>query len=1465
MTFLNANNSNSNEGDSYVRSQAKAESTGSTTRRFLDHGRFGLVFACLVALCAFLGSSAPAFGAVPAKSVTGFFGATGSAGGQLNGPRGTGVNQGNGNVYTVDGTNNRVSVFNSSGTFLRAFGQDVVESGPDNNGTGYEICVAANGDVCKAGITGATGGALNGPQGLAVDQTTGNVYVTDGSNQRVQQYDANGTFLRAFGQDVVESGPGNSPAANAVQSLNVTATAGKYTLSFGGKTTPELAFNATAAEIQTALLALTSIGAGNVEVTGASMPYTITFKGALANNFEPVITVASGVGAGNELEGGTASVATVTPGSSGFEVCVAANGDVCKAGVTASTGGALKSTFNGYPAVAPVGSPNAGDVLVADPANLRVQEYTSAGAFVRAFGFDVVAAGPDGNGTAFEVCTAAKGDACKIGITGAGAGQFVNSVNRVAEDAAGNLYTVESGTPNFRVQKFTLPGNVVTPGGSFSEANLKGSAATNAPLDVAIDPSTSDVLVTKAFVAGATPSCPNTGVASVAERRIVEVSSAGALEATHMTCAGINVVNGIAVRGSTGDVYVASTTTESRLYVLNAPLTAPTVGFTGISGVTAHTATVNGFVNPNGPALAYGLTTGYHINYKRSTDSTFTAAPAADVNVGKGTTNQVISQQLVGLEANTTYEIQIVGARPFNGGNASTSIFTFTTPAVGPEVSTPTSTTGDPTGTVASLYGFVNPNSQAATYRFEYGLTSSYGSSAPPAGASAGSGANAAPVAQTLTGLQPNTTYHFRLRANNATGGVTSSDQTFTTADPADTALPDNRGLEIVSPPDKRPAGYVKPSVFESNLSWSIADNGQSAAYVIQNGLPDATTSGDVLYKATREADGWHSTQVSPPSIVPSVEGAPSNTLGYSPNLTCNFVETNSPLTDDVPQGDIENNVGNLYRENEDGSFTLITTQEPINPTSINGSGYFVYGGSTSDCGRVVFTSSYLYAPGQSGLYEWDHGVLRDAGIRPDGTIAPTPSVGSNSGPILGNEENSVKGTRYNSVSEDARRIFFTSVSNEGGDKGQLAVFVRQNGATTVDASKPTTATLSLGGRYEMASPDGRHVFFRSNVGLAGPAGSAPQEACVFPVPGTAAACDLYDYNTETGSLTDLTADFNQQDPKGAAVQGVAAVSKDGSYVYFAAKGQLVPGAGTTFAENNGATKRSNIYVSHNGQLSFVATVLDQDLEGKSIVGSVSGKSILARNVLGWDSYTTPSGKFFVFESRSNVTGYDSGSNAEAYLYSVDAGTTACVSCRANGQQSPYALNPGENAFTFVLPGQAAFSLGPRGLHYNRPMSDDGQRIFFVSSDALALGAVQGTRNVYEWENGRVRLLATSEGRLIGTSTSGDDVFFTSFGQLVTQDFDHEADLYDARVNGGFPPLETTVPCEPAADQCQGLPAPQPGAPNVSSEGFSGAGNPPIPAAPKHKKKHHKKKHKKKAGHGRKGARVGNDNRGGSK
>jgi hypothetical protein len=94
----------------------------------------------------------------------------------------------------------------------------------------------------------------------------------------------------------------------------------------------------------------------------------------------------------------------------------------------------------------------------------------------------------------------------------------------------------------------------------------------------------------------------------------------------------------------------------------------------------------------------------------------------------------------------------------------------------------------------ATLNGTVNPNGLEASYHFDYGPTTGYGSSVPVPNGSAGSGESAISVSATIDGLQPGTTYHYRLSASNSEGTINSGDQQFTTQQATPASVVDSTG-----------------------------------------------------------------------------------------------------------------------------------------------------------------------------------------------------------------------------------------------------------------------------------------------------------------------------------------------------------------------------------------------------------------------------------------------------------------------------------------------------------------------------------------------------------------------------------------------------------------------------------------------------------------------------------------------
>ena len=118
--------------------------------------------------------------------------ATTAEGGAMRSPAGVAVDSG-GNVYVADAFNQRIQVFNSSGTFERAWGVHV------NGGGKYGICTVAA--SCKVGFNGGLGGEMYFPVGVAVS-SGGEVYVADYQNSRIQKFTSSGHWDRAWGKGV---------------------------------------------------------------------------------------------------------------------------------------------------------------------------------------------------------------------------------------------------------------------------------------------------------------------------------------------------------------------------------------------------------------------------------------------------------------------------------------------------------------------------------------------------------------------------------------------------------------------------------------------------------------------------------------------------------------------------------------------------------------------------------------------------------------------------------------------------------------------------------------------------------------------------------------------------------------------------------------------------------------------------------------------------------------------------------------------------------------------------------------------------------------------------------------------------------------------------------------------------------------------------------------------------------------
>jgi hypothetical protein len=212
-----------------------------------------------------------------------------------------------------------------------------------------------------------------------------------------------------------------------------------------------------------------------------------------------------------------------------------------------------------------------------------------------------------------------------------------------------------------------------------------------------------------------------------------------------------------------------TTVGTDQTFTTPAPPTATTVA---ADQVEAHSATVHGSTN------AHGEDTTYHFEYG---PSPLYGTSTPDIAAGHGTAPVPAAAPLTGLQVGTTYHYRLVATN--RAGTTVGADHAFTTPAPPAAVTRPADQIETNSATV---HGSANPDGEDTTYRFEYGLDTSYGTSTPET--AAGDGTDPIAVAVALQSLRAGTTYHYRLVATNRAGSTAGADEILSTlTPPADT------------------------------------------------------------------------------------------------------------------------------------------------------------------------------------------------------------------------------------------------------------------------------------------------------------------------------------------------------------------------------------------------------------------------------------------------------------------------------------------------------------------------------------------------------------------------------------------------------------------------------------------------------------------------------------------------------
>ena len=1004
-----------------------------------------------------------------------------------------------------------------------------------------------------------------------------------------------------------------------------------------------------------------------------------------------------------------------------------------------------------------------GDVLVSDQAHDVVDVVAP------------VAGGgepPAGNVHVITGTCVHEGEACPGEVV-----PFENSQGVAVDEKTGEVFVVDN---NRVVDVFRLtgvPGEVVYVGQLTGfESQVKG---------VAVDGFAADGGDVYVWEGG-----PSEGGSVVDEFGVVERALLGQL--TGVPSGAFEDVHSTAADGSSHDVFVGDFRDEALVGVVDVfgpDLVVPNVVSSGVSGVSAGSATFNGVVSTLGEGAA-------SCRFVWGTTAAFgNVAPCVEGQVeGEGVPVHAVVQ---GLAPGTRYFYRLQATNLRNGQTAEgveSEDQSFTTSgAVVESMSVSQVTSGS-----ALLGAVVNPDGFLSSYVFEYGPTVEYGSVVE--GESVGAGFEGVAVSRPVTGLAAGSEYHYRVVAVSVVEGVAvrsvGPDETFITQTGGPESVADGRVWELVSAPDKHGA-HLEPIDSNSTANGTLiqaAPDGDAIAYIADAPTEDVPrgNANDVQVVSARSGSGWStrdltvshvgatdgnvglgneyrffSTDLSSAIVQPfgafvacSVEGvsqpclspAASEQTAFSqtvyvsgdPARACEGGGCYQPLVTGCPTAPAE--CSPAVAQNADvapGTMFGVAAEggSGCPPKPLCGPQFLA---GTHDAGHVVLSSqaSLVGSAPPESLYEWN--ATAPAGQRLVlVSVLPEAEGGAPvSGASLGNESLGMRGA----ISGDGSRVFFSAHG---------ALYMRDVPAGKTMRLDTGALAGSPAAAFQSATADGSRVLFRDGRRLTADSGA------------TSGKKDLYECviseeipGDPTCGLTDLTP--QNSEGESAGVQGgVIGVSEDGSSVYFVADGVLenggVPVAGAVRGDcsspgtNTKPGASCNLYVRHGGVTRLVAALSGEDFPDWGGGGPGNELETLT-------SHVSPGGGWLEFMSVRSLTGYDNedissrrvGERLDEEVYSYDAGSgrVVCVSCEpSGGRPAGVEYGPGGanvrlvggkdvwNATSVLggdVPGWTPYE-NRTALYQSRLVSDNG-RVFFNAVGGLVPGDVNGGWDVYEWE-----------------------------------------------------------------------------------------------------------------------------------
>jgi 6-bladed beta-propeller len=1290
--------------------------------------------------------------------------------------------------------------------------------------------------------------ALSDPQGVAIQQSTGEVYVVDGGHDRVELFDAEGNFLRAFGSAGNGEGQFREPTQIAID--NSTGLPGDvYVLDppedrievFNAK--GEYLRQVTREDIEPTALKETQTSPGSIEAIGVDDRGDLWIATAshLVLEFppggQPPGLFGTSLGGGASIDRGFA---------------IDSNGDLY-----GPDGNVVRKFESDGVEVEQLDYLGAGgpSAVVVDPASqdLYVDNGTSVAHFLA----------PDTASTLNDT----------FGQGGPGALAGSSGIAVAAE--SGDVYVTDAARS--RVDVFvpaTLAETTVEP--------ASGAVQTGAVLHGAVNPDATTVSACD-FEWGTSPGAL-TNTAACAPSPPYTGGTAQSVQAK---------LEGLAAAG-TYYYRLAATNAEGTSYSATESLTTPPavqgLSTGGAEAVTASGAKLTGTLSPEGTDAHYYFEYGTDPTPEGSCEAAAGCfeSPAFPPGVDAGTggaschppggseCSPVSAETAIGgLTANTVYHYRLVGTDVFGTTYGADNSFKTPGPPVVQSSSAEVAPESKAGQTSAVLQAQITPDGRETTYTFEYGETSAYGASVPASPEAIGSGENPVSVPATeVTGLKLGATYHFRVVASNEYGTVAGPDETFTTlaATLVTSSATNVTATSVTLHVDVNPLGSDTTCRFEYLTGVSFEAGGYRGAIVVpcpaELGEGEARVSESIHLQGLAPAVVYHyrvtainalgtvvespdhafvtqaaGTEVSLPDgrewemvTPPNKQGSLVLAIGQSGGDEIQAAQDGGGIAYGANAPFVANPAGSRSIEltqvlSQRAAPGVWSTQDITTPHD-DGATASIQVGHTAE--YKLFSSDLslgLVEPaGNTPLPPLPAGsektiYLREAdggfeGLVTKANVPPGCKFG-------GDELDAGTGVGFVDGTPDMRHVILGTNQNFGPvclssgvfggsyewSEGELRPIGVLPGGEVVEGG--------LAGVRHALSNDGSRVVWYGSGGLylrdmlREETVRLPfSEGGEFQIANTEGSRvfytnqrALYVFQVTSGSGEALAGESRKL-AEGGIVEGVVGASDDGSYVYFVDSGVLGDGA-EHGAQNGGA----NLYLDRYDEATkswqpatFIALLSDEDSPSwgqlKRQPVTLESERDPSSQLISMTSRVSPNGRYMAFMSDRSLTGYDNRDtnsgvpDEEVFLYDADAGRLRCASCDPTGARPTGIFRGGEVYERLVdfagiwenrwLAGNVPGWTGNElgRALYQSRYLSDSGRLFFDSSDALVPADIDGKEDVYEYEP-----VGVGGCQPPGYGQSATDVFVEAAGGCVALisagTSSEESAFMDASESGG--------------------------------------------------------------------------------